>query len=76
VGHGGNDANVDIQSVAIHESGHAFGLGHFGKVTVDLATFQFHYAPKAIMNAVYVQEDRRILGTDIGSFCSIWARSP
>ena len=40
--------------------------GHGG-----FATFEFHYSPKAIMNAVYVQEDRRILGTDIGSFCSI-----
>ena len=75
-GTGGNESNIDIQSVAIHESGHAFALGHFGKVTVDLDTFEFHYSPKAIMNAVYVQEDRRILGTDIGSFCSIWARSP
>ena len=33
-GTGGDPFNVDIQSVAIHESGHGFGLAHFGKITL------------------------------------------
>lgn len=73
-GTGGNESNVDIQSVAIHEAGHALGLAHFGKVFIkNNGTIQF--APKAIMNAVYVSEDRTIRGTDNGSFCQAWARS-
>jgi len=73
-GTGGNERNVDIQSVAIHESGHGFGLGHFGKVFVT-SDGDIQFAPKAIMNAVYVSEDRTIRGTDNGSFCHIWANS-
>ena len=74
-GTGGNESNVDIQSVVIHEAGHALGLAHFGKIFIkgDGSTLQF--APKAIMNAAYVSEDRRVLGTDIASFCQAWARS-
>jgi hypothetical protein len=73
-GTGGNNSNVDIQSVVIHEAGHALGLAHFGKVFIkNNDTLQF--APKAIMNAVYVSQDRRVLGTDNASFCQAWARS-
>jgi hypothetical protein len=71
-GTGGNESNVDIQSVSIHESGHAFGLGHFGKIFIK-KNGQIQFAPKAIMNAVYISEDRGIRGTDRGSFCQIWA---
>lgn len=72
-GTGGADYNVDIQSVAIHEAGHALGLAHFGKIFVKKnGTLQF--APKAIMNAAYVSEDRSIRGTDNGAFCQAWAR--
>ena len=70
-GTGGNPRNDDIQTVAIHESGHAFGLGHFGKVTEKDGIFQF--SPRAAMNAVIPLEDRQIYGTDIASFCSVWA---
>jgi hypothetical protein len=68
----GDSFYFDIQTVAIHESGHAFGLGHFGKVIAS-AQQRGQFAPKAIMNPVYLGPDRRIYGTDHGSFCQIWA---
>lgn len=67
-----SSVNVDIQSVGIHESGHAYGLGHFGKIFQD-ARGNLHYAPQAIMNAVYVAPFREITGSDIASFCMLWA---
>lgn len=66
--------NVDVQSVVTHESGHAFGLDHFGKVFIDNRG-TIKYAPRSIMNAVYVSPFRQLTGTDNASFCQLWASS-
>jgi hypothetical protein len=71
---------VDFYSIITHESGHALGLGHFGKVFITkrdaadgLQIADVKYAPKALMNAVYVTGRDEIAGTDQSSFCQIWA---
>ena len=72
---------VDSYSIIAHETGHAFGLGHFGKVFVTkkdasdgIAIAEIKYSPKAMMNAVYITGRSALAATDISSFCSIFAR--
>lgn len=77
-GTSGAASNVDIESVVTHESGHAFGLGHFGKVFLTkkgTTEADIKYAPRAVMNAVYVSPFRELTGTDNASFCHVWANS-
>jgi hypothetical protein len=66
--------DVDIQSVATHEAGHGYGLGHFGKVFIDNNNV-VKFAPRAVMNAVYISAFRDLAGTDNGSFCQLWANA-
>jgi hypothetical protein len=71
---------IDFFSVITHETGHGLGLAHFGKVFVTkkdaadgIQIADVKYAPKALMNAVYVTGRDEIRGSDNGSFCQIWA---
>jgi hypothetical protein len=71
---------VDFFSIIAHESGHALGLNHFGKVFVTksdaadgISIADVKYAPYALMNAVYVTGRNPLAGTDVSSFCSIWS---
>jgi hypothetical protein len=71
---------IDFFSVITHETGHGLSLAHFGKVFVTkkaaadgIQIADIKYAPKALMNAVYVTGRDEIRGSDNGSFCQIWA---
>ncbi len=71
---------VDIFSVVAHETGHGFGLAHFGKIFITkkaaadgIQVGDFKFAPKALMNAVYITGRDDLVGSDNASFCQIWA---
>jgi hypothetical protein len=66
----------DIETVIAHEVGHGLSLGHFGKIFRDAGTGKLHFAPRALMNALYYDILHELLGTDNASFCSIWASWP
>jgi len=71
---------VDVETIALHESGHALSQAHFGKIFNDGAGtktpgFQLqhlHFSPRAVMNAIYWDTLRSPLGTDAAAHCAIW----
>jgi hypothetical protein len=65
----------DIETVSAHEVGHGLSLGHFGKIFRS-PNGKLHFAPRALMNAIYYDILHELLGTDNASFCSIWAKWP
>lgn len=70
------DANVDVETVALHEAGHGFSQGHFGLIFGVLANGTIHFAPLAVMNAAYSGVRQELTGTDNGGHCSIWGSWP
>ena len=51
---------VDLETVVLHEAGHAFGVGHFGS------------PPEAVMNPVYQGERRDLFPMDHAGLCTVW----
>jgi hypothetical protein len=71
---------IDFNAIITHETGHSLGLAHFGKLFVTrkdasdgIEIADVKYAPRALMNAAYVDGTGTIYGTDRSSFCQIWA---
>lgn len=77
-----NDEEFDVETIVLHEVGHGLSQAHFGKVFFDgygkkLPTLRhLHFAPRAVMNAVYWDTHRELLGSDVAGHCSIWATWP
>ena len=70
------NGNIDVETVALHESGHALSQGHFGKAFLTNSNGKIHFAPRAVMNAAYTGVQHDITGTDNGGHCSIWGSWP
>jgi len=70
------NGDIDVQTVALHESGHGLSQGHFGKAFGTDANGKMHFAPLAVMNAAYSGVEQDLLGTDNGGHCSIWGSWP
>lgn len=69
-------AGIDIETVALHENGHALGFGHFGKISITNANGKLHVSPRAVMNASYLGPVREPLGTDQASFNNVYGDWP
>ncbi len=69
-------AGVDIETVALHENGHALGFGHFGKISITDSNGKVHVSPRAVMNAIVLGTQRDLLGTDKASYKSVYGNWP
>jgi hypothetical protein len=69
---------IDVETVALHENGHALELGHFGKLTssVKKGVVKIQASPRAVMNATYLGPFRSPRGTDNAAFCGNFASWP
>lgn len=67
---------VDVETVALHEEGHALELGHFGNISVNFKTGRLIVGPRAVMNAFILGTLRSPLGTDTGAYCGYWSSWP
>lgn len=68
-------ADVDVESVALHEAGHGLSQAHFGKVWLN-NNGELKASPRAVMNALYAEPFRNLAGPDNGGHCSNWANWP
>jgi hypothetical protein len=69
-------ATYDVETIALHESGHALSQEHFGTAFRDAGGQKLHFAPRAVMNAAYSGVQTEISKTDNGGHCSNWANWP
>ena len=56
--------DVDVETVALHESGHSLGIGHFGP------------PPAAVMNPMYAGPRQSLFKADHSGMATIWNRWP
>jgi hypothetical protein len=76
-GHGSSVLpDVDIQTVALHESGHALSQDHFGKAFQSRPGGPLHFAPYAVMNSAYSGVQQTLTGTDLAGHSQIWGNWP
>jgi hypothetical protein len=71
-----NSTAIDVETVALHESGHGLSQDHFGKIFATLANLRLHFAPQAVMNAAISTQKHSLLGSDRAGHCSIWGNWP
>ena len=71
-----NSDAIDVETVALHESGHGLSQAHFGRIFGTLSNLRLHFAPQAVMNDAISIQKHSLLGSDQGGHCSIWGNWP
>ena len=66
--------HIDIETVALHETGHGLSQAHFGKAFANKGGV--HFSPRAVMNASYTGIQTSIEKTDNAGHCSLWENWP
>ena len=67
---------IDVETIALHETGHGLGQAHFGKIFQTTQNGKFHFSPLAVMNAGYTGILQDFRGTDNAGHCSLWGSWP
>ncbi|HWS55521.1 MAG TPA: hypothetical protein VN228_15390 [Pyrinomonadaceae bacterium] len=70
------NADIDVETIALHEAGHGLSQGHFGKAFITNSNGKLHFSPLAVMNAAYSGVQQNLAGTDNAGHCSIWGSWP
>jgi len=70
------NGGIDVETVALHESGHGLSQGHFGKAFSIDSNGKIHFSPRAVMNATYSGIQQSLAVTDNDGHCGIWAKWP
>jgi hypothetical protein len=65
--------HFDVETIALHETGHSLSQDHFGKAFRTHRNGRLHFAPWALMNQAYSGIQTTVSGTDEAGHCSIWA---
>lgn len=68
--------HFDVETVALHESGHGLSQGHFGKAFRTNRNGKLHFSPRAVMNASYSGIQTSIAKSDKAGHCANWAQWP
>lgn len=69
-------ATYDVETVALHESGHGLSQEHFGQAFLDGGSGTLHFSPRAVMNAAYSGIQTTIGSSDNAGHCSLWSDWP
>lgn len=70
------NGDIDVETVALHESGHGLSQEHFGTLFLTTSNNRFHFAPRAVMNAGYTGVQQALAGTDNAGHCTTWGSWP
>jgi len=68
--------HYDVETIALHESGHGLSQGHFGQAFLDEGSGKLHFSPRSVMNAAYSGIQINIAKTDKAGHCSNWGNWP